>query len=146
MDKELFKKTEAILYDYNNLSLKIDLLKAEIKDIEELYKGCGAIGYEERTQSTNKFSSMVESEVLEKEKNLKMLRNILKTNVTLKRRIDIGIKMLNNEESILLRMKYFSCKKYRWIDIANKISYNKDYCRKEIRNNVINKISPFIYN
>lgn len=144
MNKELFKKTEAILYDYNNLALKIELLKAEIKDIEELYKGCGAIGYEERTKSTNKFSSPVESEVLEKEKKLKMLRNILNDHLTLKRRIDIGIKILNHEESILLKMKYFSCKKYRWIDIANKISYNKDYCRKDIRNNVINKIAPFI--
>ena len=35
MDKELFRKTEGILYDYNDLTNKIELLKAEIKEMEE---------------------------------------------------------------------------------------------------------------
>lgn len=38
------------LYDYNKLTLKIYLLKAEIRDIEESYKWYEAIRYEERTQ------------------------------------------------------------------------------------------------
>ena len=49
MDKELFRKTEGILYDYNDLTNKIELLKAEIKEMEEEYKGCSAIQYEEKT-------------------------------------------------------------------------------------------------
>lgn len=51
IDKNIFRKTEAILYDYNNLALRIELLKAEIKDMEETYQGCGSISYEERNTS-----------------------------------------------------------------------------------------------
>ena len=74
VDKNLFRKTEAILYDYNNLALKIDLLKAEIKDIEETYQGCWSIAYNEKTQATNKFNSAVENEILQREKMLKFLK------------------------------------------------------------------------
>ncbi|MBM7835977.1 hypothetical protein [Clostridium sardiniense] len=44
-----------------HLASRIELLKLEIKDIEETYKGCRFIAYEERTQATNKFNSSVEN-------------------------------------------------------------------------------------
>ncbi|WP_243121874.1 DUF722 domain-containing protein [Clostridium perfringens] len=114
MDKELFKKTEAILYGYNNLALIIELLKIEIKDLEDYYKGCVAIRYEERTQATNKFSSTVENELVERERNLKILKNDLKNKITLKRRIDKAVQGLRDEERKLIELRYINKRSLSW--------------------------------
>lgn len=145
MDKTLFKKTEAILYDYNNLALKIDLLKAEIKDIEETYQGCGAIGYEERTQATNKFNSSVENEILEKENRLTVLRYDLRNKVILKRRIDGAIQNLKDEERKLIELRYINKRSLSWNQIAFVLKYSQEYCRKDLRNKAIIKISDVIF-
>ncbi|MGL4572015.1 MAG: DUF722 domain-containing protein [Clostridium sp.] len=145
MDKDLFKKTEAILYDYNNLALRIELLKAEIKDLEESYKGCGSIGYEERTQSTNKFSSSVENEILEKEKELKVLRVDLSKKITLKRRIDGAVEGLNDEERKLVELRYINKRALSWNQIAFVLKYSQEYCRKDLRRISIKKISDTVF-
>lgn len=145
MDKDLFKKTEAILYDYNNLALRIELLKAEIKDIEELYKGCGAIVYEERTQSTNKFSSSVENEIIEKEETLKVLKYDLSNEVILKRRIDCAIQNLKDEERKLIELRYIKKSQLSWNQISLILNYSQEYCRKTIKKNAISKIKNIIF-
>lgn len=76
MNKELFKETENLLKNYNRLETEIKLIKAEIEDIKESYTGCGAIGYSEKSGPTNKFSSMVEDEVIRKRKNYIILIKI----------------------------------------------------------------------
>lgn len=145
MDKNLFRKTEAILYDYNNLALKIDLLKAEIKDIEETYQGCGSISYEERTQATNKFNSSVENEVLEKEKLLKINKIDLNNKVTLKRRIDSAVQGLKDEERKLVELRYINKRQLSWNQIAFVLKYSQEYCRKDLRKKAINKIGDTIF-
>lgn len=145
MDKNLFRKTEAILYDYNNLALKIDLLKAEIKDIEETYEGCGSISYEERTQATNKFNSSVENEVLEKEKLLKINKIDLNNKVTLKRRIDSAVQGLKDEERKLVELRYINKRQLSWNQIAFVLKYSQEYCRKDLRKKAINKIGDTIF-
>ena len=77
MNKELFRKTENLLKNYNRLETEIKLIKAEIEDIKESYTGCVAIGYSEKSGSTNKFSSMVEDEIIRKEKDLFYLKRDL---------------------------------------------------------------------
>lgn len=146
MDKGLFKKTEAILYDYNNLALKIDLLKAEIKDIEETYQGCGAIGYEERTQATNKYNSSVENEVLEKEKMLKTLKIDLSNKMKLKRRIDTAVQGLKkDEERKLVELRYINKRPLSWNQIAYVLKYSQEYCRKDLRISAIKSIGDTIF-
>ena len=145
MDKNLFRKTEAILYDYNNLTLKIDLLKAEIKDIEETYQGCGSISYEERTQATNKFNSSVENEILEKEKLLKINKIDLNNKVTLKRRIDSAVQGLKDEERKLVELRYINKRQLSWNQIAFVLKYSQEYCRKDLRKKAINKIGDTIF-
>lgn len=145
IDKNIFRKTEAILYDYNNLALKIDLLKAEIKDIEETYQGCGSISYEERTQATNKFNSSVENEILEKEKLLKVNKIDLNNKVTLKRRIDSAVQGLKDEERKLVELRYINKRQLSWNQIAFVLKYSQEYCRKDLRRKAINKIGDTIF-
>lgn len=145
MNKELFRKTEAILYDYNNLALKIDLLRSEIKDTEEFYKGCGSIVYEEKTQATNKFNSSVENEILEKENRLTVLRYDLRNKVILKRRIDRAIQNLKDEERKLIELRYINKRSLSWIQISFVLKYSQEYCRKDLRKSAINKIGNIVF-
>lgn len=128
MDKTLFKKTENLLRNYNTLETEIKLIEAEIKDIQESYTGCGAIGYNEKSGPTNKFSSMVEDEVIRKEKDLFYLKRDLDYKVRLKRRIDLAIQTLRTkEEKDLIRLRYINQPKVSWGTVARHLKYNKDY-------------------
>ncbi|CAM3834175.1 DUF722 domain-containing protein [Clostridium perfringens] len=146
MNKELFKETENLLKNYNRLETEIKLIKAEIEDIKESYTGCGAIGYSEKSGPTNKFSSMVEDEVIRKEKELYNLNKDLDYKVRLKRRIDLAIQTLRTkEERDLIRLRYINQPKVSWGTVARHLKYNKDYCRKELRPKVIKQIADFVF-
>ncbi|MDM0453911.1 DUF722 domain-containing protein [Clostridium perfringens] len=146
MDKELFKETEKLLKNYNRLETEIKLIKAEIEDIKESYTGCVAIGYNEKSGPTNKFSSMVEDEVIKKEKDLFYLKRDLDYKVRLKRRIDLAIQTLRTkEEKDLIRLRYINQPKVSWGTVARHLKYNKDYCRKELRPKVIKQIADFVF-
>lgn len=145
MDKELFRKTEGILYDYNDLTNKIELLKAEIKEIEEQYQGCSAIQYEEKTGSTNKFNSSVENEVMSREQKLICYYKDLNKKQTLKRRLDIAIESLKEEEKQLVELRYTNKRTLSWNQIARALKYSVDYCRKDLRNRIIRKLADTIF-
>ncbi len=146
MNKELFRKTENLLKNYNRLETEIKLIKAELEDIKESYTGCVAIGYSEKSGSTNKFSSMVEDEIIRKEKDLFYLKRDLEYKVKLKRRIDLAIQTLRTkEEKDLVKLKYINQPNVSWGNVAYILRYNKDYCRKELRNKIIRQIADFIF-
>ncbi|MDM0796811.1 DUF722 domain-containing protein [Clostridium perfringens] len=146
MNKELFKETENLLKNYNRLETEIKLIKAEIEDIKEAYTGCVAIGYSEKSGPTNKFSSMVEDEVIRKEKDLFYLKRDLEYKVKLKRRIDLAIQTLRTkEEKDLVKLKYINQPNVSWGNVAYILRYNKDYCRKELRNKIIRQIADFVF-
>ncbi|HFC9289856.1 TPA: hypothetical protein ACF351_002004 [Clostridium perfringens] len=64
MNKEIFIKIENLLRNYNRLEAEIKLIEGEIENIKEYYTGCVVIRYSEKSRLTNKFSSMVEDEVI----------------------------------------------------------------------------------
>ncbi|EHK2349164.1 DUF722 domain-containing protein [Clostridium perfringens] len=146
MDKNIFRETEVLLKNYSKLESEIELIKLEIKDIQESYTGCGAIVYSEKSGPTNKFSSMVEDEVIRKEKDLFYLKRDLDYKVRLKRRIDLAIQTLGTkEERDLIRLRYINQPKVSWGTVARHLKYNKDYCRKELRPKVIKQIADFVF-
>ncbi|MDK0794854.1 hypothetical protein QTH11_01265 [Clostridium perfringens] len=69
MNKEIFIKIENLLRNYNRLEAEIKLIEGEIENIKEYYTGCVVIGYSEESGPTNKINSMVEDEVIRKEKD-----------------------------------------------------------------------------
>lgn len=145
MDKELFRKTEAILYDYKDLINKIELLKAEIKELEEDYEGTTAISYEESRGSTNKFNSIVENEVMSREKKLIYYYKDLNKKQTLKRRLDVAIESLKEEEKKLVELRYTNKRTLSWNQVAFVLKYSVDYCRKDLRSRIIKKIADTIF-
>lgn len=145
MDKELFRKTEAILYDYNDLTNKIELLKAEIKEMEEEYEGCPAIQYEEKTGSTSKFNSTVENEVMSREQKLIYYYKDLNRKQTLKRRLDVAIESLKEEEKQLVELRYTNKRTLSWNQTAMVLKYSMDYCRKDLRSRIIKRVADIIF-
>ncbi|EOT2958788.1 DUF722 domain-containing protein [Clostridium perfringens] len=146
MNKELFRKTENLLRNYNRLETEIKLIEVEIEDIKESYTGCVAIVYSEKSGPTNKFSSMVEDEVIRKEKELYNLNKGLDYKIRLKRRIDLAIQTLKTkEERDLVKLKYINQPNVSWGSVAYILRYNKDYCRKESRPKIIRHIANFMF-
>lgn len=145
MNKELFRKTEGILYEYNDLTNKIELLRAEIKEMEEEYRGCSVIQYEEKTGNTNKFNSSVENEVISREQKLVYYYKDLNRKQTLKRRIDVAIESLKEEEKQLVELRYTNKRILSWNQIARALKYSVDYCRKDLRSKTIRKLADTIF-
>ena len=145
IDKNTFRKTEAILYDYPQLEAEIRCLELEINNIKNNYEGCGAIGYEERTQATNKFNSSVENEIINKEKEIRKLNIDLNNKRTLKDQIDSTVERMDDNERKLIELKYTNRNKLSWNQVSYILGFNVDYVRKEIRQGAINKLGKTIF-
>lgn len=145
IDKNIFRKTEAILYSYPQLEAEIRCLELEINNIKNNYEGCGAIGYEERTQATNKFNSAVENEVINKEKEIRRLSIELNNKKTLKDQIDSTVERMNDSERKLIEFKYTNRNTLSWNQVASILGFNVDYVRKEIRQDAITKLGKTIF-
>lgn len=145
IDKNIFRKTEAILYDYPQLEAEIKCLELEINNIKNNFEGCGAMSYEERTQSTNKFNSSVENEIINKEKEIKRLLIELNNKRTLKDQIDSTVERMNDNERRLIELKYTNRNKLSWNQVSYILGFNVDYVRKEIRQDAINKLGKTIF-
>lgn len=146
-NKSLFKKTEAILYDYKNLEIKIMNLDIDIETLKNSYCGVAPVSYKERTQSTNKFNSVVENEIIDREENMEDLIRRLEIeknyNVNLKKKIDNALKTLPEESFKLVELRYFKGKQ-TWTAIGRKLNMDKDYCCRK-RCEIIERLGRLIY-
>ena len=158
IDKNIFRKTEAILYSYPQLEAEIRCLELEINNIKNNYEGCGAIGYEERTQATNKFNSAVENEVINKEKEISALEVWSKiwnfdkesqTGINLKIAIATALEFASPVNTWLTNKPLDSISRYNSFKDANKegilFPCFKDLSIKDLRNVVNAKITDDTY-
>ena len=106
-----YSMVEGILYNYPKLKVEIDNLKIDLEEAQEIMGIRGASGNEKAGSSTNAFSSVVENEVLEREKNLERKINRLTGLIQSKERqlkkIENVLGTLTEQELILIEMKYF---------------------------------------
>ena len=142
-----FKKTEATLYNYKSLDVKIKNIKIDIDNLKNDVT-LKAIGYEEKSSPTNKFTSSVEDDVIRREEHIKaqvdILEAKLKYNQDLKTKIDGALQQLTKDEYKLIDLRYFSKEKKKWVEIGLTLGMDKDYCTK-VKNKIISKLSEFIY-
>ena len=106
-----YSMVEGILYNYPKLKVEIDNLKLDLEEVQEVVGIRGVSGNEKAGSSTNAFSSVVENEVLEREKNLERKINRLTGLIQSKERqlkkIENVLGTLTEQELILIEMKYF---------------------------------------
>lgn len=138
----LYRKTEAILYNYNKVKAQIKNIELDIENLKNEFNGPGAIGYEERTQSTNSFNSSVENEVISRDIEINQLERYKRKKEIELLKIDNAIGSLTDREKVIIEMRYF--KKYSNIMIAAKLDLTEEYICK-IKNVAVNQILDSIF-
>lgn len=143
MDKGYYNETERMLYKYKTLAAEVENLKIAITELENDYKGCSAIAYEEKSAPTNKFNSIVENEVISKEKALNKYKEELEAKELLKLKIENALAPLTDREKEIVELKYFKRLK-TWELVAMNVELSGDYCRNLCKD-IINKVSKILF-
>lgn len=141
---ELVKKVEKALYEYKDIPSKIEFINKEIDIVKNEYEGCKGLVYSEKISATNKFNSSVENEILNKEKELIRLNRDLNKTIRFKNILELCINGLYGVDKKVIELRYLNKEKLTWNQIANRVSYSEEYCRKNIRYRAINKIIGLI--
>ncbi|GAA0181408.1 sigma factor-like helix-turn-helix DNA-binding protein [Clostridium sediminicola] len=140
----MYKKVEAVLYNYNETKAEIKNLDLEIESLENGYKGIVAMTYEEKSTPTNKFNSSVENEVVNKDEQLIKLRNIKRFKEIQIEKIDNALNILDERDYEIIKLRYISGKKYSWFQIAEMLRLSDATCRLR-RGAIIKRLSNVIF-
>ena len=137
-----FSKVEYLLYNYKNIQAQIKNIDIDIAELENNYRGCDAVSYEEHSQPTNKFNSTVENEIISKEKKIQHLKTIRDHKLSVINKINNALGTLTKRENEIIKMRYFE--KITNRRIAEKLDLTEQYIFK-INADVINKLIPLIF-
>lgn len=147
MKEDSFKKTEATLYMYKSLDIKIKNINIDIENLENDIT-VKAVNFDERTASTNAFNSTVENEVIKRDEfiqeQLEILKAKLKYYKDLKIKIEGALSQLTAIERKIVELRYFNKEKMNWIQISLEINLDKNYCIT-VKNKIIKKLHDLIY-
>lgn len=106
-----YSVVEGILYNLPKLKAEVENLRLDLEEAQEIVGIRGSSGNEKAGSSTNAFSSVVENEVLERERNLSEKMEIIKSDIQRKERqlkkIQNALNTLTEQEMLLIDMKYF---------------------------------------
>lgn len=146
-EKDKYRKTEGVLYNYKKIKAEIDNLELEIAEIESEYIGCEAITYEEKTCPTNKFNSSVENELEYKRKLIDRLVREKEKNQRLLTKVDNAIDTLEGNELRVIQLRFFperNERKKSWDEIGDILNLTIDHCRA-LKRQAIKKMLKIIY-
>ena len=139
-----YSMVEGILYNYPKLKVEIDNLRLDLEEAQEIIGIRGASGNEKAGSSTHAFSSVVENEVLEREKNLERKINSLTSSIQSKERrlkkIENALGTLTEQELLLIEMKYF--KRYSIGRICEVLELSEDGFNKRRKNIIVKRLMP----
>jgi len=141
-DKNLYKKTDGLLFNYKAIKAEIFNLDIEIEELQEEYDGVKGITYEERTGPTNAFNSATENEVMKKEKEISKLLKEKKSKERLISKIDNALDSLEDEEREIIKLRCIERKS--WNKVGMITSRDGDYCGK-IKRAAVNKLSELVW-
>ena len=139
-----YSMVEGILYNYPKLKVEIDNLKLDLEEAQEVVGIRGTSSNEKAGSSTNAFSSVVENEVLEREKNLEKRINSLTSSIQSKERqlkkIENILGTLTEYEMRLIEMRYF--KRYSVGRICEVLELSEDGFNKRRKNIIVKRLMP----
>ena len=142
--KELFKKVEARLHNYKNLSIQVKNLELDIESIQNDYRGCGAIRYDERSGVTYSISRSVEDEVIAKERRIgKLKKSKIEKEIEMKK-IENALTCLDIIETDFFNLFYNSRRKNTMQYISIKMKLDRSYLYK-FRENIVYKLMGMLY-
>lgn len=129
IDRRLIKRAEDALFDYKNLKCEIKNLEIDIENIKLEYKECAGISYEEKIKSENKFTSVVEEEVLQKERQIDLLNKEVYKRRNLLSKIENALSVLGEIEYKVIELRYF-IQLRTWEMIGERLELSASYCRR----------------
>ena len=108
------------------------MMKAEIKnidlEIEQMeYMGCAGVSYSEKSAPTNQFSSVVENEVVIREKRIGSLEDSKRDKVIIVSKIDNALEILDPRELQLICYRYLDIHKLNNREIAVKVDLTEQW-------------------
>jgi len=139
IDLNLYKKTEYFLYNYKTMKAEIKNIDLEIEQME--YLGCAGISYEEKSATSNSFSSSVENEVIIREKRIESLQQSKRDKLMVLNKIDNALETLDPRDLEIIKLRYFNNINNRNISIKLDLTEEWICTLKAI---VINKLSTLI--
>lgn len=142
MDKELIEQTETILKDYKILKAKIDNIEMDIDELQQEYKGCSGIDYSESSGSSGKFNSIVENEVVDREKRLNVLKYELANMRKEVKRIEDALGVLKELHYNIIYLRY--CKGMKWEQVGAALGRSGQYCRT-LSKGIIHKLTEILF-
>ena len=139
-----YRAVEGILYNLPKLRVEIDNLKLDLEEANEIMGIRGASGNEKAGSSTNAFGSVVENEVLEREKNLVKRIDALTSSIQSKERqlkkIENILSSLTEYEMRLIEMRYF--KRYSVGRICEILEVTEDGFNKRKKRIIKERLIP----
>jgi DNA-directed RNA polymerase specialized sigma subunit len=143
-ENKLFPKIEGMLFNYTALINEIKNLELDIEELENDYRGCGSITYEEKTGPTNAFNSSVENEITNKEKKVDNLKRLKRSKEIAVKKIDNALSVLEEREKKVVELRYFNNRKLGWFRIGEILQLSDSTCRV-LRCSAIVKMIPVIF-
>ena len=142
MSNYLRAQTECALENYEFLVSEVKNLIISIEEVEEDYKGCGAMKYDGGVGSAGKFNSVVENEVINKDEKIKELRKVLVNKKKMLDRINNALNVLKDRERSIIEFRYI--KGMNWEQTGQKVDLTAGYCRV-LGTKIIDKMAKIIY-
>ena len=147
MDMEGYKgKAVSMLRGYRENEVCICMLEADLQALERLdsYNGNMAVSYDQPSSgATNKVTSPVETELLQKERQREQLQKALARRKTQKQRIDLALENMPYAQQMLLRLHYIE--NMPWIEVADAVNYAEYYVKKELKEKAVLTLAYYLY-
>ena len=139
------RKAIAMLRAYNDNKVQIEMLQSMIKEVSRRTDvGSMAMSYDQPSGGqTNKVSSVVESALMSKERELERLQNELARVQGQVERVDIALGNMPLMLQQLLRLRYLEGK--QWIEVADAIGHDVYYTKKELKRSAVDMLTGYLY-
>ncbi|WP_097026162.1 hypothetical protein [Clostridium peptidivorans] len=138
----LYKKTEAILYNYKKTKIEIKNYFLDLEALENDYQGVQAIGYEERSSPTNAFNSSVENEIIKRDENILKLRNKIRLKEIEIEKVDNVLNSLNERDKYIIKEYYIERNQLK--NISKHINLEESYL-SSYKSKLIKDISNIMF-
>ena len=103
-----YKSVEKLLYNYKKLKAEIKNIDIEIEDIKNTYVGVSAIDIsKDNLSKTYKTTSIIENEILDKERRIERLESIKLKKENQVKKVDNALETLTEEDRKLIELRYF---------------------------------------
>lgn len=140
-----YKIVESMLYNYRTLKAEIINIELEIEHVKNEYAGVSGLTYSEKSSPTNAFNSIVENEVINKDKRIIQLEHIKRYKEIEIIKIDNAIESLEEVHQKIIKLRYMNTKKLNWLEIADIVGLSDVTCRK-LKSESIENLTHIIIN